>query len=216
VPGHWSETLANGVTNSSATNAAWWKTFHDPELDSIIARALNSNLDLRLAGARVREARAARGVVAADYWPSMDASSSFAQERISSNGFPTFPPSIPLQANVYQVGFDATWEVDVFGGTRRAVEAANADISAAEYGRRQTLVSLLGEVARDYMEARGFQRRLAIARENIKSQGEVLALTQERFHAGLSSDLDVQQAATLLATTEAQVPTFVTGFKLSA
>ncbi|HZQ48233.1 MAG TPA: efflux transporter outer membrane subunit, partial [Verrucomicrobiae bacterium] len=141
---------------------------------------------------------------------------SFLQERISENGFPTFPPSIPHQANVYQAGFDATWEVDVFGGTRRAVEAANADISAAEYGRHQTLVSLLGEVARDYVEARGFQQRLIIARQNIKSQGEALALTRERFNAGLNSDLDVQQAATLLATTEAQVPTFETGFKESA
>lgn len=213
VPKQWSETMTNGVTNLSATNAAWWKTFHDPELDSIIARALHSNLDLRLAGERVREARAARGVVAADYWPSVDASSSFLQEKISKNGFPTFPPTIALQANVYQTGFDAAWEVDVFGGTRRAVEAANADISAAEYGRRQTLVSLLGEVARDYVDARGYQRRLAIARQNIKSQSELLALTRERFKAGLNSDLDVQQQATLLATTEAQVPSFEFGFK---
>jgi multidrug efflux system outer membrane protein len=106
--------------------------------------------------------------------------------------------------------------LDVFGGTRRAVEAANADISAVEYGRRQALVSLLGEAARNYVEARGFQRRLAIARQNITSQQEELALTRERFRAGLTSDLDVQQAATLLATTEAQVPSFETGFKESA
>ncbi len=216
VPGQWAEPLANGETNLSATDAGWWKTFHDPELDSIIARAVHSNLDLRLAGSRVREARAQRGIVAANYWPSADASGSFTQERISKNGFPIFPPTIPLQANVYQAGFDASWELDVFGGTRRAVEAANADISAAEYGRRQTLVSLLGEAARNYVEARGFQRRLAIARQNIKTQEDLLALTRERYQAGLSSDLDVQQSATLLATTEAEVPTLETGFKESA
>ena len=103
----------------------------------------------------------------------------------------------------------------MFGGTRRAVEAATADLAAAEYGRRDVLVSLLGEVARNYVEARGFQRRLAIARENIRAQADVLELTRERYHAGLSSDLDVQQAAALLGTTESEVPSLETGFQAS-
>jgi NodT family efflux transporter outer membrane factor (OMF) lipoprotein len=213
---HWSSPLTGGETNMTATNAAWWKTFQDEELNSLINRAALSNLDLHMAQARVREARAASAIVSANYWPNADASAAFSQERISKNGFPTFPPSIPLEANVYQAGFDAAWELDVFGGTRRAVEAANADIAAAEFGRRDVLVSLLGEVARYYIEGRGFQQRLVIARQNIQTEGEILSLTKDRFKSGLTSELDVQQAAALLATTQAQIPTFETGFAQAA
>jgi NodT family efflux transporter outer membrane factor (OMF) lipoprotein len=216
MPAQWTSPSTSVETNLPPADAAWWKTFHDPEFDSLIERALRSNLDLHMAGARVREARASRGVVAADYWPNADAAGSFTQERISKNGYPPFPPGTPLQANVYQAGFDAAWELDVFGGTRRAVEAADAGISAAEYGRRDVLVSLLGEVGRNYVEARSFQRRLAITRSNIAAQQDILALTRDRFKAGLTSELDIRQAETLLAATEAEVPSLETGFKQSA
>ncbi len=213
APAQWTSPLAGGATNTPLADATWWKNFHDPELDLLIARAIHSNLNLRSATARVREARAARGVVAADYWPTVNASGSYQRERISANGFPEFPPGIPLEANVYQAGFDANWELDVFGGTRRAVQAADAEIAAAEFGRGDVLVSLLGEVARNYVEARGFQRQLVIVRQNILAQQDELALTRDRFKTGLSSDLDVQQAAALLSTTEADVPTLETGFR---
>ena len=216
TPGQWSSPLAGGETNRAPADAAWWKTFNDPELDSLIARAAQSNLTLHAAAARVREARAARGVTAADFWPSVDASGAYQNERLSANGFPEFPPgSIPLGAEVYQAGFDAAWELDVFGGTRRAVEAANAAIASSEFGERNVLVSLQGEVARNYIEARGFQRRLVIARQNIAAQQEVLDLTRDRFRAGLGGDLDVQQAAALMAATQAQLPPLETGFKQS-
>lgn len=220
VPAQWASPLAGGETHHPAAEAEWWKTFRDPELDSLIARSVRSNLDLRFAAARVREARATRGVVAADLWPSANASASYANQRTSQNnplveGFP-LPPNFPFVQNVYQAGFDAAWELDVFGGTRRAVEAANADIAGAEFGRGNVVLSLLSEVARNYMQARGFQRRLGIARLNIQAQRDVLALTQDRLGAGLGSQLDVDQAAALLANTEAEVPVLETGFKAAA
>ena len=120
---------------------------------------------------------------------------------------------MPFDNNVYQAGFDASWEIDVFGGNRRAVEAGKAEVAAAEFGRRNVLVTLLGEVARNYVELRGCQRRLEIATNNLKTQQDALALTEDRFKKGLTSDLDVQQAATLLANTRAVIPTLETGIQ---
>ena len=215
TPQQWSSPLAGGETNGAPADAAWWKTFNDPELDSLIARAAQSNLTLHAAAARVREARAARSVAAADFGPTINTSAAYQRERLSANGFPEFPPGIPLDGNVYQAGFDAAWELDVFGGARRAVEAANAAIESSEFGERDVLVSLQGEVARNYIGARGYQRRLVIARQNIAAQQEVLDLTRDRFKAGLSGDLDVQQASALLAATQAQLPPLEAGFKQS-
>jgi NodT family efflux transporter outer membrane factor (OMF) lipoprotein len=210
----WASPLAGGETNVELMDEAWWKTFHDAELDSLITRAEQSNLVLHIAEARIREARAQRGVVAADFGPNLDANGSYSRNRFSQNEFPPIPP--PLDYNQYQAGFDAAWELDVFGGTRRAVQAANAEIAAAELGRDDVLRSLLGDVARDYVEARAFQQRLIITHENIEAQRRIVNLTRDRFHAGLTSNLDVQQAEALLATTEAEVPALETGFQDAA
>jgi NodT family efflux transporter outer membrane factor (OMF) lipoprotein len=211
APPQWGETLNGGETNGAASVAGWWKNFDDAELNSLIDRAVQSNLDLKIAAARVREARAQYRIVSADQWPSVGTSGSYTRDRESKHqpilGSLPLPPGVPFENNVYQAGFDAAWELDVFGGTRRAEEAAKAEVAAAEYGRRGTLVTLLAEVARNYVEARGYQRQLAITRENITSQEQGLALTQDRFAHGLVSDLDVQQATTLLAITRAGVPT---------
>ncbi len=220
VAAQWSSPLAGGETGSSPSVAVWWKNFNDPELDSLIERGVKSNLDLKIATARVREARAQYGATSAGLWPSVGSSGSYERQLQSKHqpilGALPLPANIPFENNVYQAGFDASWEIDVFGGTRRAVEAARNDTAAAEYGRRATLVSLLGEVARYYVEARGFQQRLAIARQNIQAQQVIVALARSRFKNGLTSELDVQQAAALLATTEAQVPALETNFKEAA
>ncbi|HEY3931394.1 MAG TPA: efflux transporter outer membrane subunit [Verrucomicrobiae bacterium] len=215
VPSQWATPLANGETNSSPDLAEWWKNFNDTNLDSLIETAVKSNLTLRVAQARVREARAERGVVAGNLWPSVGGTASYSRNRFGQNSFPPLPPGTTLDYNLYNAGFDAAWELDIFGGTRRAVEAANAEIGSAEFGRRDVLVSLLAEVARNYIGARAFQQRLAIAHQNIQVQKEILDLTTNRFQSGLSSDLDVQQATALLADTEAQVPTLETGFQKS-
>jgi len=212
-PAHWASPLAGGETNLPPADAAWWKSFHDAELDSLIVRAAQSNLNLRAALARVREARAAARVVSADLSPTLNASGSYARNRYSGNGVFPFPPGTALENNVYQAGFDAAWEMDVFGGTRRAQQAARAEIAVAEYGRRYLLISLAAEVARDYVEARAFQRRLAVANANIKAQEQILALTRDRFAKGLTGELDVQQADALLSSTRGQAPLFENGFR---
>jgi outer membrane protein, multidrug efflux system len=218
-PAQWSESLSGGETNGSPAITTWWKSFNDPELDSLVDRAVRSNLDLRVAEARVREARAQRGIVDADFWPSVDASGSYARARESANqpllGQLQLPPSVSLENNVYQAGFDASWEIDVFGGTRRAAEAADANIAAAIYSRQDVQVTLVSEVARNYIEARGFQRRLAIARQNIKAQQDTVAMARDRYQQGLTNSLDAEQAATVLAQTQAQVPTFENGLQAS-
>jgi len=210
TPTHWSEPLAGGETNSALAITDWWKAFQDSELDLLIERAVRSNLDLRMAQARVHEARAQYGIAAADLWPSAAASASYERQQQSQNQPLVSSFSVPPSAfenNVYQAGFDASWEIDVFGGKRRAKEAAGAQVSASEFGRREVLITLLGDVARNYVDLRGYQGRLAIAHKNIQAQERTLAITRDRFAKGLSSDLDVQQASTILATTRAEVPT---------
>lgn len=212
APSGWASPLADGETNRPADLAAWWKNFNDTNLDSLIVTAVESNLTLRIAEARVREARAQRGVIESGLGPRIGTGGSYSRNRFSKNGFPPLPPTAPLDYNLYDVGFDAAWELDIFGGTRRAVEAAGAEIGVAEAGRRDVLVSLLAEVARNYIESRGYQQRLVITRQNIEVQKEALDLTRSRYRSGLANDLDVQQATALLAATESQVPSLETGF----
>ena len=217
APTHWSAPLAGGETNAPSDVAAWWKNFHDAELDSLISRAVQANPDLQIAQARVREARAQYGIAVANFLPTVDAAGSYARAETSHHqpvlGSLPIPANVPFENDVYQAGFDASWEIDVFGGTRRATEAARAGVAASEFGRRDTLLTLLGEVARNYVDVRGYQRRLAIANENIAAQSNALAITQDRFDKGLTSDLDVQQAGTLLATTKAEIPTLQTSLQ---
>jgi len=215
VPEHWSEPLRGGENNGLAQIKGWWREFEDPELDSLVDRMVRANLQIRVAAGRVREARAQRSMTAGGYWPTANASASYTQNRISEHYFLPLPPGTPLDYNWYQAGFDASWELDVFGGTRRAVEAATAEVAAAEFSQRDITVSLLAELARDYVEARGSQAQLVIARENIAAQTDSLRLTQDRYRAGLASELDVQQAAALLATTQARIPTLETMLEAS-
>ena len=210
APSRWTSSLAGGETNGPVDLCQWWKSFNDTNLDSLILTAIQSNLVLNVAEEHVREARAEQGVVAGGLWPSLGASGSYSRGLYGAHAYPILPP--PLDFNLFDAHFDAAWELDVFGGTRRAVEAANARVGAAEYGQRDVLVSLLAEVARNYITARAYQQRLVIARANIRAQAAVLSLTTNRYATGLGDNLDVQQAAALLETTEAGVPSLQTGF----
>src|SRR5262249_8512266 len=116
-----------------------------------------------------------------------------------------------VTTEIYQVGFDASWEIDVFGGTRRAIEAANAEIAAALEDQRVVLVSLLGEVAVTYIQIRTSQQRLLIARKNLAAQQNTLGIIQAKFRAGLATDLDVAQQSAQLASTRATIPTLESG-----
>jgi outer membrane protein, multidrug efflux system len=204
------------ITAPTVPMDAWWRTFNDPMLDQLIEQARLANLDLRLAEARVREARAQRGVVSAGYWPQVDSSANYTRSRNSKNLSPGGVAVGPggqtgfggTEQDLWQAGFDAAWEVDVFGGIRRSVEAADAEIAAAIADRNNVLVSLLGETARNYVELRGFQRQVSIAQANAKAQEETLSLTQAKFRAGLVSDLDVARAEAQVASTRATIPSF--------
>ncbi len=201
--------------------AKWWTTLQDPELNSLIERSVRGNLDLRLAQARVREARAQRGVVKADLYPTVNVNGSYERTRRSRNvvitpsGGSETPTTASLEGNLYQVGFDASWEIDVFGGVRREIEAANADLAAEIENRRDVLVTLLAEVARNYVELRASQRQVVIARANLATQQETLDLTRIRFDAGLVSDLDVARAEAQVQTTASQIPTLETSARQS-
>lgn len=210
APARWSTGLAGGEAAAPADVTAWWRTFHDPELDTLIDRAVRSNLDLRIAQARVREARAQYGIASASLAPSADATGSDAREQASHHqpvlGSVPLPPSTPFDNQVYQAGVDASWELDLFGGRRREVEAARAEVGASAYDQRATLLVLLGDVAHNYVDVRGYQRRLAIAAENIAAQRQGVAIARDRFAHGLATDLEVEESSTLLAQTQAEVP----------
>ncbi|HEY7165252.1 MAG TPA: efflux transporter outer membrane subunit [Candidatus Binatia bacterium] len=224
VPDSWSETGEGATEARSADLTQWWTGFNDPLLNSLIVRAVSSNLDLRQAQARIREARALRAATAAGEWPTIDVSGSYSRNRSSQNaigspgqGAVAAPRSgVQLEQSLYRTGFDSSWEIDVFGGVRRSVEAADATIEASIEDRRAVLVTLLGDVASNYMDVRGFQHRIDVARANLKAQQETLDLTRVRFQAGLASDLDVAQAEGQLNTTAAQIPTLDASLKQAA
>jgi len=213
VPAAYSESPPDSKVVTEPTNlAGWWNAFQDPVLSSLVDRAVQSNKDLKIAQARVREARALRTVVAADEYPAINASGSYTRTRYSENATTSASTSSMWQ-DLFQLGLDADWEVDLFGGTRRSVEAATADLEASEESLRDVLVSLLAEVAVNYMELRGNQRRIAIAQDNIEAQRQTVELTRAKFLAGLSSELEIAQAEALLSTTESRVPQFESASK---
>jgi multidrug efflux system outer membrane protein len=227
VPASWQEAQQKGIEIRPVEMTRWWTTFNDPLLNSLVERAVKSNLDLRIAEARIREARASRVVVAAGAWPTVDVSASYRRNRTSENalGLGSTAPQgagnleqdlLNLEQELFKTGFDASWEIDVFGGVRRSVEAADATIGASVESRRDVLVTLLGDVAKNYIDLRGFQRRLAVARANLKAQQDTLELTRIRFQAGLTSDLDVAQAEAQASTTTAQIPTLESALKQAA
>jgi NodT family efflux transporter outer membrane factor (OMF) lipoprotein len=195
-----SETIAKG------TLTAWWISFGDPLLDSIIARTVNSNLTLQQAEARVREARASRRGAAAELYPQIGSSGSYTRVRTSLYGVGIASPG--KWYDLFSAGFDASWELDVFGGIRRTVEAADATVEAAEDDYNAVLVSLMGEVGLEYVTYRSLQQRIALAQENLAAQQQTLELTRRLFNAGLAPELDVQRAAAQVATTASTIPTF--------
>ncbi len=200
----------SGPASGPADLASWWARFEDPALNRLVERAVLGNLDLKIATARVQEARALRGVSRADLFPTVDATGSYARYRSSENRVPGLSFGSGDDRSLWTAGLDATWEIDVFGGIRRRIEAADADLRAAEEARRDTMVTLVAEVARNYAEARGLWRRLDVARRTVGAQEETLGLSRARLEAGLASELDVAQATAQLETRRAIIPALVT------
>ena len=275
LPDHYGETATTTQASSRPATreieqaaARWWRNFEDPQLNVIIDRAVKGNLDLRVAEARLRQARAQYGIFNANFYPSVNAGGSYERLRgggigvsgaqsltngpsgtglsglnsgsgsaisgssigtggiissgsatpaLARRGSPSAKTASPSaaqtaspsaahqssgssssggEADLYQAGFDASWELDIWGQVRREVEAAGDNIDAAVENRRNVLVSLLSEVATTYIQYRGFQRELAIANENIGVQKYTLGITQQKATAGLTgtTQLEVSQA----------------------
>jgi multidrug efflux system outer membrane protein len=198
-------TVANATAPYVAARSptgAWWQEFGDAELDRLVGRALAANLDIRVALDRVRAARAVFVEQRLDYAPHARLDGAYAR---SEEQVPGFGPG-RVDARSASLGFDASWELDLFGHVRRSVEAARADLGAEQAGLRDVEVTVAAEVARNYFELRGVQRRLGVARDNLRSEQQSLELTQLREAAGRGSALDVERSRARLKAIEATLP----------
>ncbi len=211
TPGNWNSKVEDSLFNIQpqvAELAAWWRKLNDPVLDSLIKEAIQGNLDLALAKERLCEVRARYGMAEAGLYPTLDSKGSYSKRQTSEN---ISRIKKGYNDDSYRVGFDASWEIDIFGGTRRAVEAAQADVQVLEAKLLNTLVSLTAEVAKSYVELRTFQKRILVAQSNIESQRNSYDLTQSRYDVGLTDELSVQQAKYNLASTRSSLPSLRSG-----
>lgn len=201
LPATWSTSALPG--GDSAGLAQWWILFGDDQLTGLITRALAANQDLRGALARIVRARAEYRMVGATAAPQLAASGAYANNRRSDN---VSGSSSGTTQNLFQAGFDVGWELDLFGGVRRAREAAAARFAAADAAGTEVLVSLEAEVARNYLELRSLQQRLATARDTLAAREKTLDLARGRQQSGFGSRLEVAQAETQLELTRTQLP----------
>ncbi len=188
----------------AAADARWWQSFGDATLDALIERAILGNVDLAIARERVLEARAVRDASVGPSRPSLDARAAISRNGPSDNG--AFQRGSDY--SLLEVGFDASWELDVFGRLGAGVEAADAAVGSAMESRQDALVSLCAEVAREYVVLRETQEQLTILRTNLATQVDTLVLTRARAEAGFSPELDVARSEVLVETTSASIPTF--------
>ncbi len=225
VPPQWSgAALHNDARRAGAVNeqvvpdAEWWTSFRDPTLSSLIGRSVAANLDVREAALRIEEARAERDQAAAGLWPSLSANAGFTRQRLSLNtpngaifGIAPEIPGLPSGVfanpyNQYQLGLSASWELDLFGRVRRSVEAARAQMQASIEDAHDVVLSLASDVAAAYIDLRGAQLQKSILEQSLATQRDVLAITRQRWSAGLTTDLDVENATSEVNATQAQLP----------
>jgi len=213
TPAKYGEVVATTQPASQPSNlVTWWQVFGDDKLTALVDRSIQNNLDLKIAAARVGEARALYRGSKSGLFPSFDGVAGYRQDRSSNNedgrnsGSGTSSFSSDPDRHNWSAGFDASWEIDVFGGVRRSIEASDADFSATIEDQRDVLVTLVSDVARNYIILRGAQRQLGIVQKNLATQDQTLDLTRSRFQAGLTSDLDVARAEAQAMTTRSQMP----------
>ena len=204
----------------------WWTTFNDPTLDSLIKRAALQNLDVASAAERIRQARASVGVATAGFFPGVNASGSYSRSFSAAGGSTVVVTNSgvgtgtttggtstrhigPKPTDFWQAGFDATWELDLFGGVRRSIEAADYTLEAAEEDRRDVLITVLGEVATDYIALRGFQQEIAIAQENLATQVHNADIARKKQKLGTTTELDIANADAEVFSTRSAIATFI-------
>ena len=228
IPKHWLDDTPKQTTGTKQDLRQWWRGFQDKRLDWLIERALLDNLDLKAARTRIQAARAQITATEAQRWPSVNASSAYQRQRISPNALlgalgsiqggsngknsgllSTLGP-IGTPYNLFQAGFDASWELDFFGGIRRHEEAAEANAEAIAESLNDIQVSLGAEVARLYLELRGLQCRLGIAEDRLKTQRELNRLAEANYQEGFASALDRQRVTSELSTVKSTISPLTT------
>jgi NodT family efflux transporter outer membrane factor (OMF) lipoprotein len=202
----WLERSDPQVIEGSVAPPRWWDELNDPVLDALVEQAYRQNLTLQAAGLRVIQAQARRGIAIGGLWPQQqEIAASYARTRSSAN-------QVASQGvgdfNSYDASFDAAWELDLWGRFRRGIEATDEELLGAVASYDDVLVSLIGEVAATYVRIRVLEEQLVLARGNADIQRDSLEVATARFEAGGTSDLDVQQATSLLEDTEADIPQF--------
>ncbi|GGA41970.1 efflux transporter outer membrane subunit [Dyella nitratireducens] len=222
-------------TAPAPINTAWWTSFDDPELVKLEERVADANLDLKVASLRLAESRAERSITAADQYPTVEGNASAVRQRASANGVMGIAGALtqstnattaangtgagvvalpsgskgssgPAPFNLFQAGFDASWELDLWGKVRREVEAADASVDAQADARRDLLMSTMAEVARDYIQLRGTQTDYAITLDNLNAAKDAERVTRERMAHGLATELDVTEAASQVSAENAILP----------
>jgi len=210
VPQSWHTGMDGGLEAAQpdpARHALWWENLGDPVLTDLMERAVNNNLDLKQAVSRVREARSQLSIAMAGLFPSLDATGSVTRRSGSEN------TGSGQSRTLYSAGLDAGWEIDLFGGVRRSVEAADADLQATREDLHDVLVSLTAETGLNYFDLRTYQARLAVAEANLKNQDESYKMTRERYEAGLTDELDVQKARANLESSRSRIPSLRSGLE---
>ncbi|MFA5204991.1 MAG: efflux transporter outer membrane subunit [Lentisphaeria bacterium] len=209
VPPKMDAAFANGrqadVTATAPVAVEWWRGFHDPTLDALVGQSLRSNQDLRIALARIQETRALYGVAVLSAFPIVTANGGYTHGLNSEAAQPGYSHE-QRKYDLYNAGFDATWELDFFGRVRAGIKAADAEIALTEANLHDVQITLAAEVARNYFELRGNQQRLAVARRSAENQRENLEMTQAKLEAGTATEFDVSRAKTQLHNTLALTP----------
>lgn len=204
VPDAWNQSVVSDLRGSSNSLEKWWKGFRDPVLNDLIDRSREANPSLEAALEAITEARAQRGIAVSSLFPQANLSGDYVRQRASESLVTPSPPENP--SNLWSSGFDAGWEIDIFGGLRRGVESADAAIGATEENYRDALITLFSEVALNYVDYRTLEQRIEVAESNIEAQEDSLELTQNRLDAGLAPKIDVTQADTNLNLSRALIP----------
>jgi NodT family efflux transporter outer membrane factor (OMF) lipoprotein len=204
----WIDTDNPRVQSQATDYSYWWTVFNDPVLNHLVYTAYEQNLPLKIAGLRILEARAQRAIAAGSLFPQkQQMTGAYAHSKFSDNSYPFggFPGNREFDS--WSVGFDAAWELDIWGRIRRGIESADANLNAQIENYDDVLVILQAEVAAAYIQMRTLEQRLALVRKNIALQEEALKIIEKRFQGGVVGEVDVRQAKAILAVTESLVPT---------
>jgi multidrug efflux system outer membrane protein len=194
--------------------AQFWMQFQDPLLNRLIAEGMSSNYDLKIATARLREARALHRESRFDRFPTVTTEADFTKSKLSTDQGQGFPSNL-LQNELYEANFDAFWEIDFFGRVRHSIQATSAEAQASAYDVRAVQVSVTSEIARNYMELRGLQSQLAVAERNAENQASTLEITEARLEAGRGTEFDTERARAQLSSTRAIIPAIKTQIAFS-